>query len=979
MIDIENSAIAARLVYFDKTIAILNQGGDYTQMIGSLQENGYYVYPVSEKDLRDKTADRIGSILIIPDAQSFSPQNAEALDRYRTCTGKVLFMGGPLFGKRDISEKYSVIEGITPQYKIFLEKDCDHFIVLNKKYISGELKADSPVDVVCPVMRSVGEGFDMDRKVRLIPCVGVQKKGHRDEGMRGAAAYFVLSDTSGHLTPTWGSRPGTVTATTRGSAVAAIGIAYSDLIKMDGGIKLLCDMVKKLDDGVFLFEAGADKYVCKPYEKFQLGVKVLSTKLDYSEADISVRIYKDKDFICEKQFSMLLNPQNYTSACESFELDSVGDYTIYTELNYNGIVAESIRSELFVCEKQVDEREEFIRVNDGDFYLKDTKWYMHGINYWPLYHVSLELTDYWLGAFDKSVYIPSEVDKDLAFLKKQQINSVAIRIENNDFCRIVQPFKDFIHRCRKYGIKVSLSFANITNPLYFQKLAYEKLMNMFEIESDSTVFALDIAWEVGSHFYDANTKDKFLPDWKKWLEEQYGSIDKAQEYAGILFDRDEAGNLVCPDCSGYFKEVDENERVQLTLFRYFIEDYASRTWNRCVREIKKRDPNHLIITRANCIYDDIPNGIIAHAQKHLDVIGLEGYSIELSDVGFAASLAQTEAAKFISNGKPVAWVEFGMSLVGASGYAFGTKIKWDKENMSPFDFKLEEQRRYHEQFDKVMKYTGTKGALPWFYAGGFRSTESSDAGYIAPDGVMRPCAVAYEKDYEDGLYGNPQYKEKVTLCVDIDQSAVGWSAILFGKGRYSKMNIDLLEGAGKTVDISRVDGPGLIAARKAYKEKKGIRFMTTGTGTTSADTPLEACANLTYKGRGPLKYLNAEFNAVKVRTSCGEFEVSNGQTVFAAPGEIISIHAEIGNVAEAKWLAPQGEGKKNGDVFIKVVFAKEEVLFPIKTDADRFEDTQADCRMKADQPGDVVLVTTAYGRVDFGERFVISLRHPAME
>ena len=43
MTDKKNSAIAERLVYFDKTIAVLDQGGDYSQIIGTLQANGYYV------------------------------------------------------------------------------------------------------------------------------------------------------------------------------------------------------------------------------------------------------------------------------------------------------------------------------------------------------------------------------------------------------------------------------------------------------------------------------------------------------------------------------------------------------------------------------------------------------------------------------------------------------------------------------------------------------------------------------------------------------------------------------------------------------------------------------------------------------------------------------------------------------------------------------------------------------------------------
>lgn len=53
---------------------------------------------------------------------------------------------------------------------------------------------------------------------------------------------------------------------------------------------------------------------------------------------------------------------------------------------------------------------------------------------------------------------------------------------------------------------------------------------------------------------------------------------------------------------------------------------------------------------------------------------LEAYTFTGDKYGLYASAALDRAASYVSGGKPVTWVEYGMNLTGMSGLAVGTKI-----------------------------------------------------------------------------------------------------------------------------------------------------------------------------------------------------------------------------------------------------------------------------------------------------------------
>lgn len=363
---------------------------------------------------------------MICDGASVPKSLEESIERYLTQNGRLFIFGGPLFGLDNITEKAPVIEGISPLYKTFTEGKCKSFETL-KNAVTDETLHGSAEKTVCPNARPTGEGFDMGRRCRLLPLVSVKNgdKSARDGGKSGAA-FFMLSDTIGHMVFTPGTRLGNVSPITLGSEIGVIGVSLSDSFAMNGE-KLISDMICALSRGIFLFEAGTSRYVLRPYDKLELGAKNISASRDFEEVTVRFKIGETTE-----EHNLLTTGQNFTSVKTEFGGLGEGEYEVVTELIMDGKVIDRVKQELFVTSgNHSQNKDEFISVEDGNFRLGGKNWYLYGINYFPLYQISLELNDYWRSAFDKSNYIPSEVEKDLSHIKKLGLNTVSIRVDCN--------------------------------------------------------------------------------------------------------------------------------------------------------------------------------------------------------------------------------------------------------------------------------------------------------------------------------------------------------------------------------------------------------------------------------------------------------------------------------------------------------------------------------------------------------------------
>lgn len=963
---LQNELIAKSCAYFDDTVAVLcDERPDFDvkeadRVIGFLRNSGYYVHKITVKELCSKKKDKIGAFLIIPNASSVPAVCAAHIDNYWKQGGLVLTLGGVLFAKyvdmvdgkwqeiplndnefdAALSGKTApiAIEGITPTYKTYKCNNVTEFFGMENIGGCGTpFRIEKPLRVVSPVVRPKGDGYRMDRKNRFIPLVGIGGKSDRTPGNLGTAAFIMLSDTMGHLPTTAGNRVGNVSDTTCGSLIASIGITDQNLMDISGVPETLLFMLSRMKRGLFIFEGGADKYAYNKGDRIVFGAKVLNISQDFKNVTVKISVDDGEKTVYQYEKNGLTAPRKYTEfefCCDCIELDKC---TVKCELLYDGSVIDNVEQEMQAytpCHS--NDPDDFVRVEKDNFVLKGKKWYPFAINYWPIYCPSIERNEYWKGWLDKSNYIPDEVEKDLICLEKSGINCLFIRLDGVAFQRIDTTFKDFLLRCRDHNMKILLSYPNATCPVYYNSDAFRKMMELFGLVNDPIVFSHDISWEIGhqpASFLYRNYWDK---PWAEWLEERYGSIENAEKDFGVKVDRTPDGRITIPRDEELISEGPW--KVKVAAYRRFIEDYYSRLWNEAVGDMKKIDPNHLTSFRRGVLV----NRSMAYniTNKHTDYSSLEGYYIDLGERDYHISCSHTALMRMLNNGRPIIWSEYGLSLTGRSWEA----LFWDHEKEEPFDYRIEMARDYTNQFIRMFKQMDVKGTSPWWWPGGFRTGEMSDNGFCGPDGVLRSYAKDYISSHEWFLKDRPE-KKAHTVVVDPENFARG----------YHYLCTDILWKE----------------SIKAEENGCMLKTVTEATGTTSADVPLKAIGNVPYNGTNPPKYLNGEFNFVRLRIGDKIFEVSRNGRVEVPENAPVYIALGAGNLKEAKWLSPKNNSlggvyfvsHSKSDVFVKI---------PIENDTEFLGDAFSAEALLANGFADnthIALHLEAENRARFGEIF----------
>lgn len=963
---LRNELIAKSFAYFDKTIAVLcDDLPDFNlketeRIIDFLRDSGYYVHKITVDYLCTKKKDKIGAFLLIPNASSVPAVCALHIDNYWKQGGLVFTLGGALFAKyvdkvdgkwkelplKDnefdaaLSGKTApiAIEGITPTYKTYKCNNVTEFFGIENIGGSGTaFEAEKPLRVVSPVVRPKGEGYKMERKNRFIPLVGIGGNSDRTPGNSGTAAFMMLSDTKGHLPTTAGNRVGNVSDTTCGSLIASIGITEQNLMDIPGVPETMLFMLSKMQDGLFIFEGGADKYAYDKNDRAVFGAKILNISQDFKKATVRLNAYKDGKAVYEYEKTLLTVPRKFTEFefyCDAFEAD---DYTVTCELLYNGAVIDEVKQEICLYMPGYSSNpNDFIRVEKDNFILNNQIWYPFAINYWPLYCPSIERNEYWLGWLDKSNYIPDEVEKDLVCLERLGINCLLMRIESGSFQSYESSFKDFLMKCRKHNLKISLSYPNATCPIYYYSDAFKELMERFGLINDPIVFSHDISWEIGHQPASPLYRNNWDFPWAQWLEERYGSIENAEKDFGVKIDRTPDGRITAP-CDEEL--VDEGPwNVKTAAYRRFIEDYYSKMWNIAVSDMKRTDPNHLISFRRGVLVNRSMAFNITN--KHTDYSSLEGYYIELGERDYHISCSHTALMRMLNNNRPIIWSEYGLSLTGRSWEA----LFWDHEKEEPFDYRVKMATDYINQFIRMFKQMDVKGTSPWWWPGGFRTGEMSDNGFCGPDGVLRPYAKDYISNKEWFLKERPK-KEAHTVMVDAESHARG----------YHYLCTDILWKE----------------SQKAEEEGCMLKTVTEATGTTSANVPLKAIGNVPYNGTNPPKYLNGEFNFIRLKVGDKTVEVSRNGSIEVPENEPVYITLGAGNLKEAKWLSPKNVSI-GGVYFVSSPKSDLAVKIPIESDAEYLGDTEsAEALLTGgiSQNTHIALSFEAENRAKFGEIF----------
>jgi len=896
------------------------------ELICAMMEMGYLVQELTVEEFLSKNVSELGFLLVLPHAESVPAVCAEPIETFWKQGGRVLVLGGHLFGhlieegenafeyvplKAEELEQTAidaatsgkmypiVMEGFTPSYKVYKAPRISSFMREEQSIVHSTITATDE-DLFCPQARNHGHGYGMGHINRFIPMIQAMGEGGRADGRRGAAVYMMLQDVVHR--PRYfvdDNRLGYVKGTNRGGCAVGIGFTRQDILNVDGMRELLEELLGALQRGLFLFEAGSDRFVAKAHETIKLGTKVMNLTMDYYPIKVEFRVRKGDACVFAAVQENLAVTANFTDIAVEFDVPENGEYTVETSLWYQDALIDRMEHTLTVDDAYIGKPDEFVKVEGGKFMLDGEEWRALGINYWPLYCTGFEWNDYWWGWLDKAYYDPLEIERDLELLESMGLNCLLTRLDGDPIGRCEDTMKDFIRRCRRHGLKLMFSYCNATSALNYQGVAFKHFMEDTGLIGDPTLFAHDIGWEMGGKFY---VLPKFVNQrdaaWEQWLIDQYGSIENAENDFGVPVDRTEYGQIIAPPFEQIVK-AEGDWRIKVRAYKRFTIDYVSRKYHDATEDMRATDPNHLITSRTGGI---LRCSIALNcAVKHLDFTTPEGWQAPNDPRGEYYAYAIPLVMKLFSGGKPTVWAEYGLSSCEIGWRNF----IWDYENLAPYEWGVKQQTQWYKQFFETHKDADINGTAPWWFPGGLRYSERSDCGFCNPDGTLRPCAEIYKELGKTFKEPHEKYAPDYYVTIDEDVYSATWARFLWGE--------DKPEDAKKPRDLNgirlteEIRGEVLKAVKEAKDNGKKVGFCTPGTGTTSATMPMVAIGNVPLNGINPPRYLNAEFNFFEMETANGErVQVKNGSHIKT---DVVRLRANVGNTGEATWLKPNGDEK----------------------------------------------------------------------
>jgi hypothetical protein len=782
--------------------------------------------------------------------------------------------------------------------------------------------------VVTPIPRPRGLGFAGSRRGRWIPLAEIRDDRGRWRGTRESLFVNLGVPYRGSV---WGHLAGVE--------------ERSDLARA------VVRMVRRMSTGVFLAKAGAEHFSYFTDESIPLGAQVANFSPRERKVNLELQVVKVTRIgaaprnrprrLFHFSATVTLSPGQARSVQRSWRPSrpEAGIYQVVTELKEGGKPIDRIVQEFTLLETPKAPQADFVCVKEGDFYAPPlgarrgpsapTKWYPYGVNYWQSNVAGTDTSEYWLHWLAPSFYDPEVVERDLATLEALGFTAVSIQLGNPDHVRQVN---DFVFRAARHGIRTNL-FIGGAHPFYTDEPLFTRLITAGRFAGNPHIWAYDIAWEhhLGGH----NERRNWDREWEEWVIERYGTLEHAEQNWGFPIPRDENGRVTNP--SDEQLRTDGPWLKMAAAYERCADDVISRRYREVIRKIRALDPNHLISARSASqpswtgwfAYDLLSCG------KHFDFSSPEGYGLQPEEAGFT-----TAYARYAGHGKPVFWAEFGASIFPYDRTGERSQI----------------QARLHRGFAQMLLDSGANGLASWWSVGGYRVDERSDFGIIAPDGTPREAARELQRRAREITSPRSTRPPSVWVTIDRDLHAAAYQAVY------------------ETHKHAYVE---------AVKEGKMVGVRTAGTGTTSADCPLLAVGNVPYDGFNPLKFLNAEFNWIRLRNVRGEWqEVRSGDTVEVAAGQPLEAQVSVGNLGEATWLA-QGHpgavrliGDDRRDAFSserpRLSFA-----LPLPREVSRYEDLEFPPFVVAprlEQDCEVVFTLEAEGRARFGERRRVLIR-----
>jgi hypothetical protein len=638
--------------------------------------------------------------------------------------------------------------------------------------------------------------------------------------------------------------------------------------------------------GVHLQCAGANQIVWLPGESVAGEVCAVNMSARALQATLQWSISGGSGTMPQPPLSVPLDAGGANLVPLSFPSLPSGDYALSFHLMSGNQEVDRIDSPLRILDPTLSRQpSQKIQATSGAFYANGKRIYLHGVNYWPRYAAGIGANISWL---EPGFYDPIQVEADLTLLESLNFNLVNIQYGFNDptYAPQGRSLVDFLDRCRKHGIYARIAIPATVGDNAFNGTLNPSLGAALEdayLPGNDRVFAYEVLWEpylgmqttggyegyVDGVGYPLGSRAVLDPDWRSWVNDQYGSAAAAQQSWGIAPPLDASGRLTNPTDDQIAS--DGAWRIMVAAYRRFLDDYLGRNLGSIVRTIRRTDPVTLITYRnwsTMTAASNLSTGYdLGTGAAHLDFLSPESYDPapwpDRRQWGFAVAYA-----RFRSGGKPVQWVEFGYPV----GDEYGTPVT------------LAAQASFCDSFMRQINDDGANADSVWWWPGGLSLINHADFGIINPDGTPRGCA----------------------------QSLAQWGAAFFetpptaGTGAGAVLTIDRDSDARGQYGLF-ANWAGQYASARAAGQP--VTLADQGLGSDTFNMPLIQVGNVAYTGDGPLKYANAELAGLHVVCPDLDVTVENGAHLEIPAAGTCQVTAAVVNTGEAQWLptaSPRG-------------------------------------------------------------------------
>jgi uncharacterized protein (TIGR03437 family) len=641
--------------------------------------------------------------------------------------------------------------------------------------------------------------------------------------------------------------------------------------------------LKAAPNRLYLSHAGTDQIVWLPGETITGQASILNAAVSPVQATLQWSISGASGVTAQPAVVLNLTAGELRSVPLKIGTLPNGDYMLSFRLMTGNQEVDRVDSPTRVLSpvlsRQPDQK---IRVVNGAFSAGGRHVFLRGVNYWPRFTAGTDPGAFngrsWL---DAAQYDPDLIEADLTAIASLHFNLVNIQFSDlqGSWAPEGRALIDFLERCRNHGIWVQISLRTTsTNAAYADQMSptLESYLQAAYLPGNDRVFAYELLWEPMAGTHDKGGQGRLVngaivyntgrmvldPDWRAWVNDQYGSLAQAQQAWGFTAPLDATGQLTNP-----LDDQIQNDgpwRVMVAAYRRFLDDYLGRNLGAIARRIRRSDPDTLLTyrnwTTMTSGHNDNTGYDIGAGAAHLDFLSPERYSPLLWPDNRAGGLI-TAYSRYRSGGKPVVWAEYGADI-GANG---GTSVS------------RAAQAAICDAMMRVVADDGSNGASVWWWPGGPAPLDGTDFGIIDPDGTPRACAtklVQWNTSFSAAppdLVSDPPSN----LTIDRDADARGsYGIFLNNQDRYVQ----------------------------ARQTKQSVTLADQGAGADTSTMPLVQAGNVPYDGSGPLKFANAEIASIRVVCPTLDVIVENGTSLTVPPGANCQVTPTLVNTGEAQWL-----------------------------------------------------------------------------